>query len=356
MIGEKEPGGISAAGLEVSGLTKHYGAHAAIQQIGFRLERGALLTLLGPSGCGKTTLLRAIGGFVAADAGRILVEGQDIGALPPERRPTATVFQGYALFPHMSVAANVAYGLKMQRIPRAEIAGRVRDALAAVQLSAMAERMPSQLSGGQQQRVALARCLVVRPRILLLDEPFSALDRNLREEMQVELRKLQQRLGITTVVVTHDQQEAFILSDWVAVMNAGRLHQFDRPAGVYDAPATRFVASFTGMTNLLEGQAEGQEFVVPGIGRFPLPAAAPPGSLLGLRPGALRLVEPGDPAACAVGEVGFVAMTGAEALCEIACPGGALQVAVPRRPGAPVTGARVGVALAEPSQAVVLAA
>ncbi|WP_240655234.1 ABC transporter ATP-binding protein [Rhodovarius crocodyli] len=351
-----EPGGDAVAGLEVSGLTKHYGAHAAIQDIGFRLERGALLTLLGPSGCGKTTLLRSIGGFVATDSGTIRVEGQEISALPPERRPTATVFQGYALFPHMSVAANVAYGLKIQGMLKSEIAERVRDALAAVQLSAMAERMPSQLSGGQQQRVALARCLVVRPRILLLDEPFSALDRNLREEMQVELRKLQQRMGITTVVVTHDQQEAYILSDWVAVMNAGRLHQFDRPAGVYDRPATRFVAGFTGMTNILAGHGDGTHFIAEGIGRFPVAAPALPGSALGLRPGALRLVDPADPAACAVGEVAFVAMTGAEALCEITCPGGALQVAMPRRDGPPAPGALVGVAMVNPDEAVVLAA
>jgi ABC-type Fe3+/spermidine/putrescine transport system ATPase subunit len=336
---------IQAAGLEVANLTKRYGGLIALDAVGFSLERGALLTLLGPSGCGKTTLLRAIGGFVAADAGEIRVEGASMGRLPPERRPTATVFQGYALFPHMTVAANVAYGLAMRRVPQAEAAARVREALAAVQLLQLAERMPSQLSGGQQQRVALARCLVVRPRVLLLDEPFSALDRNLREEMQVELRKLQQRLGITTVVVTHDQQEAFILSDRVAVMGGGRLHQFGTPAAIYDRPATGFVAGFTGMTNLLEGRPEAGSFAVPGIGRFPLPPGAGPGHRLGLRPEALRLTAPEDPEACARGTLTFVAMTGAGALCEVDCGGRALQVAVPRRPAPPAPGTPVGIAL-----------
>jgi ABC-type Fe3+/spermidine/putrescine transport system ATPase subunit len=333
-------------GLEVVGLGKRYGGLAALQAVDFRLARGALLTLLGPSGCGKTTLLRAIGGFIAADEGTIRVDGEEIGHLPPEQRPTATVFQGYALFPHMTVAANVAYGLRQRRIGRTERETQVRDALAAVQLGAMADRMPSQLSGGQQQRVALARCLVVRPRLLLLDEPFSALDRNLREEMQVELRKLQQRLGITTVVVTHDQQEAFILSDRVAVMQAGRLHQFDTPSGIYDRPATRFVAGFTGMTNLLAGEARDGGFLVPSLGRLPLPAAAPQNCLLGLRPEALLLVPPGDARAFARGTVSFVAMTGAQALCEIDCGGIALQVAAPRRPAPPEAGATVGIALA----------
>ena len=337
---------IPSSGLEVAGLTKRYNGQVAIQDIGFKLERGALLTLLGPSGCGKTTLLRSIGGFVAVDGGAIRVEDAEIGHLPPEKRPTATVFQGYALFPHMTVTANIAYGLKLRGVGRAEVAARVKEALAAVQLTHLADRMPSQLSGGQQQRVALARCLVVRPRILLLDEPFSALDRNLREEMQVELRKLQQQLGITTVVVTHDQQEAFILSDRVAVMSAGRLHQFDTPAGIYDRPATRFVAGFTGMTNMLDGQVEDAHFVAPGFGRFPAPRQATPGCQLGLRPESLRLVDAADPDACAIGEVGFIAMTGAQALCEVLCPGGALQVAVPRRPAPPPTGSRIGVALA----------
>lgn len=334
------------AGLEVVGLTKRYGNHVALQDVAFRLERGALLTLLGPSGCGKTSLLRGIGGFIPTDAGDILVDGKSIGHLPPERRPTAMVFQGYALFPHMSVAANVGYGLRMRRLGKAETNDRVRDALAAVQLGNLADRMPSQLSGGQQQRVALARCLVVRPQILLLDEPFSALDANLREEMQVELRKLQQRLHITTVVVTHDQDEAFILSDRIAVMNASRLHQFDAPAAIYDQPATRFVASFTGMTNLLAGRVENGAFVLAGGGRFPLKAAVGNESLLGLRPEWLRLVAPDDAQANMQGLVTFVAMTGAQALCEVNSDAGPLRVALPRRPEPPAAGTRVGIALA----------
>jgi ABC-type Fe3+/spermidine/putrescine transport system ATPase subunit len=332
-------------GLEVAGLTKRFGNHVALQDVSLRLERGALLTLLGPSGCGKTSLLRSIGGFISIDAGDVLVDGKSIAHIPPEKRPTAMVFQGYALFPHMSVAANVGYGLRMRRLGKAETDERVREALAAVQLSSLAERMPSQLSGGQQQRVALARCLVVRPEILLLDEPFSALDANLREEMQVELRKLQQRMNITTVVVTHDQDEAYILSDRVAVMNAARLHQFDEPAAIYDRPATRFVASFTGMTNLLPGRAEGGTFHIDGGGRFPLPQGAQDHGFLGLRPEWLHLVDPDDPGVCMSGVVTFVAMTGAQALCEISCDAGPLRVAVPRRPEPPPAGTRVGISL-----------
>jgi spermidine/putrescine ABC transporter ATP-binding subunit len=245
--------------LSIGRLTKSYGAQRAVDDVSFEVPAGSLLTLLGPSGCGKTTILRAIAGFVAPDGGRIEVGGVDITALPPERRQTAMLFQNYALFPHMTVMQNVAFGLKMRRLGRAEIAAKVAAALALVRLEALAGRYPAELSGGQQQRAALARALVTEPQLLLLDEPFGALDQNLREAMQVELRKLQQRLGITTILVTHDQQEALILSDLIAVMNAGRIEQLAPPIEVYDHPATRFVAGFMGAANLLTGRLVGRD-------------------------------------------------------------------------------------------------
>ncbi|MBV8167407.1 MAG: ABC transporter ATP-binding protein, partial [Alphaproteobacteria bacterium] len=247
-------GAAAGSALQISGLQKRFGATTAVDGVGFAVPAGAILTLLGPSGCGKTTILRAIAGFVAPDAGRIEVGGVDITALAPEQRQTAMVFQNYALFPHMTVAQNVAFGLKMRRLGRAAIMPKVEAALALVRLGELAGRYPAELSGGQQQRCALARALVTEPRLLLLDEPFGALDQNLREAMQVELRKLQQRLGITTIVVTHDQQEALILSDLIAVMNAGRIEQLAPPIEVYDHPATRFVAGFMGTANVLIGR------------------------------------------------------------------------------------------------------
>jgi ABC-type Fe3+/spermidine/putrescine transport system ATPase subunit len=209
------------------------------------------LSLLGPSGCGKTTLLRLIAGFVLPDAGRIAVDGVDVSRLPAWRRQFGVVFQSYALFPHMTVGENVAYGLKVRGVARAERDGRARATLDRVGLSGAEGRFPAQLSGGQQQRVALARAMVIEPRVLLLDEPLSALDKNLREEMQEELRQLQQRAGITTVFVTHDQEEALTLADRVAVMRAGRVAQLGTPREVYDTPASAFVATFLGTTNMV---------------------------------------------------------------------------------------------------------
>jgi ABC-type Fe3+/spermidine/putrescine transport system ATPase subunit len=237
--------------LQVSGLTKAYGPVMAVRGVALDVPPGRLLTLLGPSGCGKTTVLQSIAGFVAPDAGDIRIDGQSILNEPPERRETAMLFQHYALFSHMSVRDNVAFGLKMRRRPRAEIAARVASALRLVRVESLAERFPPQLSGGQKQRVALARAIVTRPKVLLLDEPFGALDQNLREAMQVELRKLQQSVGITSLIVTHDQKEAIVLSDLIAVMNDGRIEQIGPPIEIYDRPGTRFVAAFTGVENLL---------------------------------------------------------------------------------------------------------
>jgi len=314
--------------LSIAGLTKSYGAQRAVDEVSFEVPAGSLLTLLGPSGCGKTTILRAIAGFVAPDAGRIEVGGVDITALPPERRQTAMLFQNYALFPHMTVVQNVAFGLKMRRLGRAEIAAKVAAALALVRLEALAGRYPAELSGGQQQRAALARALVTEPQLLLLDEPFGALDQNLREAMQVELRKLQQRLGITTILVTHDQQEALILSDLIAVMNAGRIEQLAPPIEVYDHPATRFVAGFMGAANLLTGKllardATGFDLGIGGS-RLRLPGAPPLDAAdeiaIAVRPEAIGLdAAPAEPSGDGgfVGRISFLTNLGSRLLYEI---------------------------------------
>jgi putative spermidine/putrescine transport system ATP-binding protein len=234
-------------------VSKHYGMLRALDTLEVAIEEGELLSLLGPSGCGKTTTLNVIAGFVHPDAGRVLLDGRDVTETPPHQRGLGVVFQSYALFPHMTVAENVAFGLRERRVPRREIAARVAEALALVRLPAVGNQRPAQLSGGMQQRVALARALVIRPRVLLLDEPLAALDRKLREEMRAELRDIQRRVGITTVFVTHDQHEALGLSDRIAVMNAGRLEQLGCPRDIYERPATRFVADFIGASSIVEG-------------------------------------------------------------------------------------------------------
>jgi len=241
------------ATVRLEGVSKHYGTVRALDALDLTIEEGELLALLGPSGCGKTTTLNVIAGFAVPDAGRVLIDGADVSAAPPHARGLGVVFQSYALFPHMTVAENVAFGLRERRVPRREIEARVADALALVRLPGAGDRRPSHLSGGMQQRVALARALVIRPRVLLLDEPLAALDRKLREEMRGELREIQRRVGITTVFVTHDQQEALGLSDRIAVLNAGRLEQLGAPREVYERPATGFVADFIGASSAVDG-------------------------------------------------------------------------------------------------------
>jgi len=228
----------------------------AVDRVSLQIYRGEFFSLLGPSGCGKTTTLRMIAGFEHPSAGEVLIEGRRMGHTPPFRRNVNTVFQNYALFPHMTVFDNVAFGLRMKGIPRDEIARRVREALHLVRLSGMEERYPRQLSGGQQQRVALARALVNRPRVLLLDEPLGALDLKLRKEMQLELKHLQMTVGITFIYVTHDQEEALTMSDRIAVMNAGRVLQVGTPMEIYERPASRFVADFIGESNFLRGTVQ----------------------------------------------------------------------------------------------------
>ena len=240
--------------LSLDRVSKTYGEVKALDEVSLKVERGEFLTLLGPSGSGKTTLLMAIAGFVAPSSGEISLDGAPIQHLPPERRNFGMVFQGYALFPHLSVFRNIAFPLEVRRRPRAEIERRVRQALDLVQLGALAERLPRQLSGGQQQRVALARALVFTPHLLLLDEPLSALDRKMRAEVQLELKALHRRIGLTFIYVTHDQEEALSMSDRVAILRNGKLLQHGPPQALYERPATRFVAEFLGKSNFLTGE------------------------------------------------------------------------------------------------------
>ena len=252
---------MSAAGhaLSLRQLTKLYGDFVAVEDVSLDVAQGQFLTLLGPSGSGKTTILMAIAGFVAPTAGTVLLDGRDITPLPPEKRDFGMVFQGYALFPHMTVAENVAFPLRVRGMTRADRDVKVRAALDLVQLTGFADRQPRQLSGGQQQRVALARALVFDPALLLLDEPLSALDKKLRAELQEELKALHRRVGRTFVNVTHDQEEALSLSDSIAILNHGKLIQMGDPAALYENPRTRFVADFLGKSNFLEGVARGPD-------------------------------------------------------------------------------------------------
>jgi len=240
--------------VELDGLTHRYGATTAVDNVTLTIKAGEIAALLGPSGCGKTTLLRIIAGFVRQNAGRVIVGGSAIDDLPANRRNVGIVFQNYALFPHMTAAENIAYGLRARGQSKYKIKPTVARFLDVVRLGGLADRLPRQLSGGQQQRVALARALAVGPSILLLDEPFSALDKGLRLDMQIEIKRLQRQFGLTAILVTHDQEEAMSVSDRIAVMNRGRIEQFDTPVGVYDRPATLFVNGFIGTTNILPGR------------------------------------------------------------------------------------------------------
>jgi spermidine/putrescine ABC transporter ATP-binding subunit len=273
--------------VRMEGVTRRFGAVLAVDDVSLEIRPNEFFALLGPSGCGKTTLLRILAGFERASAGRVLIDGEDMARVPPNRRPVNMVFQSYAVFPHMSVAENVAYGLLVTGVPRAEIAPRVKNALAMVRLEGLEARKPDQLSGGQRQRVALARALIKRPKVLLLDEPLSALDRKLRQEMQLELVRLQQDVGITFVIVTHDQEEALSMADRIAVMDGGRILQVAPPQELYESPACRMVADFIGTMNLFPARVLGAanpgiRLEAAGIGEFELPAAAPPGAEVGV--------------------------------------------------------------------------
>ncbi len=321
--GAASPGGRAAgASLRLEAIRKRYGAVAAVDGISLDMRQGEFLSLLGPSGCGKTTVLRMIAGLVEPDAGRIFLGPEEITWTPVHRRNVGMVFQSYALFPHLTVFENVAFGLRRRRLPEAEIRRRVERHLALVRLDGAGSRYPGQLSGGQQQRVALARALVTEPPVLLLDEPLSNLDARLREEMRVELKRLQEALGITAVFVTHDQAEALALSDRVAVLSRGRLEQLGTPEAIYHRPATRFAATFMGRSNVFAGRVlgrSGRALRLQIEGGLEVLAAAVPGVAPGaavdviLRQESIRLVPAPTPGAAnsVRGTVVFSAFAGA---------------------------------------------
>jgi len=269
-------------------LSKRFAAAAAVEHLSLDIYAGEFFALLGPSGCGKTTLLRLIAGFERPDAGRLLLDGVDLTSVPPYRRPVNMMFQNYALFPHLNVEANIAFGLKQEGVAKQQIVERVADMMALLKLETLGRRRPHQLSGGQRQRVALARCLVKRPRVLLLDEPLAALDKKLRDETRFELMALQRRLGLTFVIVTHDQSEAMIVADRIGLMDRGRLMQVASPAEIYEQPNSRWVAEFVGDVNMFEGRvgADGASIEDTALGR--------------LRVGAKINAEPGAPVWAAV--------------------------------------------------------
>jgi spermidine/putrescine ABC transporter ATP-binding subunit len=307
--------------VELRAVTKSYGDAVAVDAVSLAVARGELVALLGPSGCGKTTSLRMVAGFVEPSAGHVVLRGQDVTRVPPHKRDTGMVFQSYALFPHLTVAENIAFGLKRRRVPRIEIHRKVAEMVALMQLTGLEARLPRQLSGGQQQRVAVGRALAIQPAVILLDEPFSNLDAQLRESTRVELRRVQQQLGLTAMFVTHDQAEAMAIADRIAVMNKGRIEQIDTPAAVYRAPRTRFVASFIGRANIFDARviardAAGIAAREPGGITFVLPAHdAPERIAVVLRPEAVHLA-PGDTASApntAAGVVDVVQFYGATA-------------------------------------------
>jgi spermidine/putrescine ABC transporter ATP-binding subunit len=292
----------AAIDLRLDRLTRTFGDVTAIAEMSFEAHTGEFVSFLGPSGCGKTTTLSMIAGFLEPSYGTIEIRGRRVEALPPEKRNTGMVFQNYALFPHMSVAENVGFGLRMRGVPKDQTRTRVEKALQMVQMADFAERRPSQLSGGQQQRVALARALVITPDVLLLDEPFGALDRQLREGMQLELKALQQSVGITTVFVTHDQEEALSMSDRVVVMNRGVIEQIGAPIEIYERPQTTFVARFIGKSNVIPGvvaASAGETLIDTPVGRIALPPRCNPvvaGQTVEciVRPEKMRVVDGGE--------------------------------------------------------------
>lgn len=307
--------------LELRGVVQRFGEVVAVDHVDLEVRRGEIFALLGSSGCGKTSLLRIIAGLESPEAGRVLLAGRDISALPPHRRPVNMMFQSYALFPHMTVAQNVAFGLRQDRLPKAEIAERTERVLELVQMAGLRDRRPAQLSGGQQQRVALARSLAKEPQLLLLDEPMAALDRQLRAEMQYELAEIIRRVRVTCIIVTHDQEEAMVMADRLALMHAGRVVQTGPPADVYARPNSRFSAAFLGRVNLFEGRVQavaGEELILdlPELGgpiRVPASGAVAAGQplCLALRPERLRLsreppAEADRPQRVVVEDAGFL--------------------------------------------------
>ncbi len=344
-----------SATVELQGVAKRFGATVAVDGVSLGVRAGEFLTLLGPSGCGKTTLLRLIAGFETPDRGAVRIGGADVTRLPPQQRDVNQVFQSYALFPHLSVSDNIAFGLRQQRAARAETGHRVAEMIALVALDGCEDRKPHQLSGGQRQRVALARALAPRPAVLLLDEPLSALDARLRQAMQLELKRLQRQVGTTFVLVTHDQEEALTMSDRIALVHRGRLEQVGTPAEIYDAPATAFAAEFIGHANVLGAEAVAREadaVVVRVAGDFSLrvPVAAWERDAIrgkiAVRPERIRLAagapgaaERADAFAARVEETVF---QGASDRLVLVTPGGVRLVATVTNPGAGRGGFRAG--------------
>jgi spermidine/putrescine ABC transporter ATP-binding subunit len=321
--------------LSLKDIEVRYGNTRAVDRVDLETRAGEFIALLGPSGCGKTTLLRVIAGFVRADRGEVLLDSQDISRLSPEERRIGMVFQNYALFPHMSVAENVAYGLRAHGASRAQADAKVKEMLAVVRMEGFEQRLPRQLSGGQQQRVALARALAISPRLLLLDEPLGALDKNLREEMQRELLRIQRELGITTIMVTHDQEEAMAMADRIAVLNEGRIVQFGTSSDIYDAPTTAFVSGFVGNSTLIPGdlrKLSDEAWVLRTAGgtafefRSAGPCTRPGAALLALRPEQLELSGQGMAA-----QVQYAKPMGHATRVAVRFPDGLeLQIAAPR--------------------------
>ena len=289
------------ARLGLTGITKRYGDFKAVDDLNLEVADGEFLVLLGPSGCGKTTTLRIVAGFIEPTAGRVRLGERDITALPPWKRNAGLVFQSYALFPHITVAENIAFGLEMRKVSKAEMAPKIAEALRLVRLDHLGDRLPRQLSGGQQQRVALARALVFRPDVLLLDEPLSNLDARLRHDVRVEIRELQRKLGLTTVMVTHDQEEALIMADRLVVMNEGRIRQIGTQQDLYERPAERFVADFVGRSTFIDGRMDGPGRFVSAGGLVIACDATGAGQIAGqaslaLRPERLALLKGAAPA------------------------------------------------------------
>lgn len=334
--------------LKITDVSRSFGDVVALDDVSIDIRENEFFALLGPSGCGKTTLLRVIAGFEQPDSGSVTLDGADLLAVPPEKRAVNLMFQSYALFPHMNVAKNVAYGLVCERLPKAEISARVDEVLETVGLADKKLALPKTLSGGQRQRVALARAIVKRPRLLLLDEPLSALDRKIRGEMQMELKRLQHDVGITFVVVTHDQDEAMSLADRVAVMDAGVVRQLDAPLDLYRRPRSVFVADFIGSSTILRGAYHDGMWASPGLP----PLSAPPhcaGALaIGLRPEAVHLVTTDDARALLRGVVSEVYFQGDHALAQVVVDGTAFLSAV-RDDVLPERGQSVGLMWSEGS-------
>jgi len=336
--------------VELRQVFKTFGAEMAVRQLDLAVQQGEFFSILGPSGCGKTTTLRLVAGFETPSAGEVMIQGTNVSTVPAHRRPVNTVFQSYALFDHMTVKDNIAFGLKIRRLGSAQVRDRVAEALRLVRLESMANRYPAQLSGGQQQRVALARALVNRPAVMLLDEPLGALDQKLRKQMQVELANLHRQLGITFIMVTHDQEEALSLSDRIAVMNNGQIEQIGTPSDIYDRPRTPFVADFIGDTNLLPGRidqthsAQVQVTTQSGLRVLARAADAPSSAaqnvVVSVRPEKinLSLSAPGSGGNCYQGQVSHLMYLGTHLHCVVHLSSGeALTVRQPHRAEAPLT-------------------